>query len=92
MRRQVNVGGDGWLARVDYVATDGLPFIVQVDSDRFHTALVDAAHDERQTSALTASGWVVERLTEFQVWYRPDEVVAAVHRGRHQARSMRRAA
>ena len=50
MRRQIDVGGDEWLGRMDFIH-ERLPLIVQIDSELHHTALIDAEADERQLSS-----------------------------------------
>ena len=75
MRRQIDVGGDEWLGRMDFIH-ERLPLIVQIDSELHHTALIDAEADERQTEQLTAAGFIVRRFSDFQLWYRADEMIA----------------
>jgi very-short-patch-repair endonuclease len=81
MRRQVDVGGVRWLGRVDFVDPE-LPLIVQIDSELHHSALIDKAADESQTADLRAAGFTVLRFTDFQVWYRADEVVTEIRKRR----------
>jgi very-short-patch-repair endonuclease len=81
MRRQVDVGGEKWLGRVDFVDEE-LPLVVQVDSERYHSALIDRQTDQRQTAELEGAGFTVLRFTDFQVWYRADEVVAGIRKRR----------
>lgn len=80
-RRQVDSGGDRWVGRVDF-RDETLPLIVEVQSERYHSALTDRAHDVARLAALRSAGFVVVEVTEEQVWHRPAEVVAAVHRAR----------
>jgi very-short-patch-repair endonuclease len=77
-RRQVDLGdGDRWVGRVDFVH-DRLPLIVEVQSERYHSALLDRAHDARRRAALEAAGFVVVEVWDTAVWHRRHEVVAAV--------------
>jgi hypothetical protein len=85
LRRQVDSGGETWTGRVD-LRDEELPFILEVQSDRFHTALVDEAGDAARIAKLESEGFVVEQVTDAQAWHRPHEVVAAVRRGRMTAR------
>ncbi|MGI9602702.1 MAG: hypothetical protein ACR2QE_12505 [Acidimicrobiales bacterium] len=79
LRRQVDVGdGDQWIGRIDYVAEDGVPFLVRVQSARYHSALIDQRDDERKNRLLRAAGWVVMEITDVDVWQRPKETVAQV--------------
>ncbi|HXH56874.1 endonuclease domain-containing protein [Iamia sp.] len=91
MRRQVDLGDDErWCGRVDFVAAD-LPLVIEVDSDRYHSALSDEADDCARQARLDSAGFVVERVSEFAVWHRPREVVDAVRRARSKARLTRAA-
>jgi very-short-patch-repair endonuclease len=81
MRRQVHLGGDSWLGRVDFVDED-VPLIVEIDSERYHSALIDRQADEEQTAALEAAGFTVFRCSDFQVWYRADEVTVPIRKKR----------
>ncbi|HUF84910.1 MAG TPA: DUF559 domain-containing protein, partial [Acidimicrobiia bacterium] len=82
MRRQVDVGGGNkWLGRVDFVDQD-VPLIVQIDSELYHSALIDREEDDRQTRALEEAGFEVLRFTDFQVWYRAAEVTEPIRKQR----------
>lgn len=83
MRRQVDVGGDRWVGRVDFADPDR-PLLVEVQSEMYHSALVDRQHDERRLADLRAAGFQVVEVTDVQIWHRPEEVVTAVRRARHQ--------
>lgn len=85
MRRQVNTGdGQGWIGRVDLRDLE-LPLIIEVQSERFHTSLIDRQLDATRIERLERAGFVVVEVTEMQVWHRPHEVLAAVIDGRHRA-------
>jgi very-short-patch-repair endonuclease len=81
MRRQVDSGGDHWVGRVDFRDAH-LPLIVEVQSEHYHSALVDREHDARRLAALREAGFVVVEVSEEQVWHRPVEVVEAVRSAR----------
>jgi len=85
MRRQVEIGGREWLGRVDFLAVD-CPLVVLVDGERWHSSLVDEAADARQQAALEAAGFVVVRVSEFEVWHDVPSLVAKVRAGWRQAR------
>ena len=86
MRRQVNVGGSTrWLGRIDEI-DQHLPFIVQLDSAKYHGALVDQEEDERQRLALEAAGYTVRRFTDEDCFHRPAEVVRTVREVRAMLR------
>ena len=81
MRRQVDSGGDVWVGRVDF-RDARLPLIVEVQSERYHTALTDKQADRVRLAALRAAGFVVVEVTENQVWHRPEEVVRLIEGAR----------
>jgi hypothetical protein len=82
MRRQVDSGGDDrWVGRVDFRDAH-LPFVVEVQSETFHSALTDKVRDEIRSCALRAAGFEVVEVTEEQVWHRSHEVVRAVREAR----------
>jgi len=66
-KRQVDIGGSGWLGRVDFVHTD-TAVVVQIDNSRFHGSLIDQRADSVQTEALAAAGWHVVRVGEGDLW------------------------
>jgi len=82
MRRQVDLGDDErWCGRVDFLDVR-LPLVIEVDSERYHSALSSELDDVARQRRLEAAGYFVERVTDFQVWHRPGEVVAIVHAAR----------
>ena len=81
MRRQVDSGADRWVGRVDFRDPD-MPLIVEVQSETYHSSLVDTEHDARRLASLRAAGFTVVEVTDEQVWYRSDEVVEAVRAAR----------
>jgi very-short-patch-repair endonuclease len=85
MRRQVNVGGDTWVGRVDYLDAE-LPVILEVQSDRFHGSLSDRRRDAARRQALVDAGFLVGEASEDQVWHHPGEVVELVRQLRREAR------
>jgi very-short-patch-repair endonuclease len=81
MRRQVDSGSDVWVGRVDF-RDRRLPLIVEIQSERYHTALTDTQGDEVRSAALRDAGFEVVEITEDQVWHRPDEVVRVIEEAR----------
>ncbi|MFZ4518953.1 MAG: endonuclease domain-containing protein [Microthrixaceae bacterium] len=80
VRRQVDLGSDvAWSGRVDFLV-DGLPLIIEVQSERHHTALTDRTADASRRAALEAAGFVVVEVWDAEVWTRPDLVVARIRR------------
>jgi len=76
-RRQVDLGGDGWIGRVD-LQIPGTNLVVEVDSARFHTSRLDRERDARRDAELRAAGYEVVRVTEEEVWYAPSVAVRRV--------------
>ena len=82
LERQVDIGGQSWLGRADYVIRSvRLP--IEVDSELHHTTVSDRRRDAARDAAMRAAGWAdVLRITEEDVWYRPwsvpEQVRAAI--------------
>jgi very-short-patch-repair endonuclease len=83
LRRQVDCGGDHWVGRVDF-RDARLPLVVEVQSEHYHSALVDREHDAARLAELREAGFEVVEVTEEQVWHRPAEVVEAVRGARRR--------
>ena len=58
-----------------------------IDSDRSHGSRLDEAAAIAQTDALEQAGYVVLRLTGYDVWCRGRKVAAHVHAERNALRS-----
>lgn len=82
MRRQVNLGGQEWIGRVDY--TDDPPlFVVEIQSQTYHSSFLDSAADEVRFQKLREAGVLeILPLPEDVVWHQPGEVVRRVRAGR----------
>jgi very-short-patch-repair endonuclease len=76
-RRQVDLGGDDWIGRVDLLV-EGTNLVIEIDSVRFHTSLLDREQDARRDAELCAAGYEVLRVTEEDVWHAPAAAVRAV--------------
>lgn len=83
-RRQVDVGGDDWIGRVDLLVV-GTRLIVEVDSYRFHSSKLDRERDARRDAGLRAAGYDLVRVTEEEAWHRPSEVTRKVRLALRQA-------
>jgi len=79
--RQVDVGGEVWLGRVDFYDRKAR-IVVQIDSERYHSALIDRRADDEQTVAMRAAGLEVLRFSDAEAWYHGNEVVAKLRRAR----------
>jgi hypothetical protein len=85
LRRQVDSGDEaGWIGRVDF-ADEHVPFRLEVQSERFHSSLLDRRSDQDRLARLSAAGFVVATVTDIDVWHRPAHVVQVVHQARRQA-------
>ena len=92
MRRQVDVGDEaGWIGRVDLRDVE-LPLILKVQSERFHSSLIDRQLDARRIDRLKRAGFVVVEVTDVQVWHHPHQVLDAVRDGRRLAAARARRA
>ncbi|HVN50024.1 MAG TPA: DUF559 domain-containing protein [Acidimicrobiales bacterium] len=89
LESQVDLGADDWIGRIDLVDRD-LHVVVEVQSQRFHSSVLDRRHDAERRECLQAAGWVVVEVWDHDVWYRPDAVVGAIVAAR--LRAPRRAA
>jgi very-short-patch-repair endonuclease len=76
-RRQVDSGGDDWIGRTDFRA-EGRPLILEVQSERYHSTILDAASDAARTDALAAAGFTVVEVLESEIWYAPTGAVRRV--------------
>jgi very-short-patch-repair endonuclease len=76
-RRQIDVGGHQWDGRVDLLAST-VPLVVEVQSERFHAALLDQEADEVRRARLEADGYTVVEVTDVEVWTRPETVRSRV--------------
>jgi very-short-patch-repair endonuclease len=91
-RRQVDVGDDTrWCGRVDFKSTQW-PLVVEVQSERYHTALTDRAHDAARRQDLKDAGLVVVEVWDTQVWHARHDVVAAIRDGVARAKPRQPAA
>jgi very-short-patch-repair endonuclease len=85
-RRQIDVGETHWVGRVDFL-NDRLPVIVEVQSERYHTALLDRAADAKRIAELEAAGFVVVEVSDTWIWHDRSRVIAEVRAACDTARS-----
>jgi very-short-patch-repair endonuclease len=81
MRRQVDSGGEEWCGRVDFRDLE-LPLIVEVQSEKYHTALVDRVADANRKARLEAAGYTIVEVWDTEVWHRPDDANERVRKAR----------
>jgi hypothetical protein len=81
MRREVSSGAERWTGRVDRRAED-CPLIVEIQSERYHSSLVDSEADSVRIAELRDAGFVVVEVTDTMIWSAPLEVAAKVRAAR----------
>jgi len=77
VRRQVNVGSEAWTGRVDGLVV-GTRVVIEIQSWRYHGALVDHEADALRIKHLEADGFTVVEVTDDHVWSDPGEVIRRV--------------
>lgn len=88
-RRQVDTGDyEHWTGRVDFRHAT-LPLVVELQSEAYHSSLVDRRADARRIASLRTAGFVVVEITDTMVWASPDEVVARLRDGIELCRRLR---
>jgi very-short-patch-repair endonuclease len=87
-RRQVDLGGQTWLGRVDFLS-ETCPLVVEVLSEAYHAALCDQDEDARRFARLEEVGFTVESVWDHEIWgdAKPamERVWAAERRARRRA-------
>ena len=73
-RFEVDLGSVAWIGRVDAVWSQQ-KVVVELDSRKHHTQLLDREADRRRDNELMAAGWRVLRVTWDDLRLRPDQVV-----------------
>jgi len=86
MRRQVDSGGEEWCGRVDF-RDPVVPLIVEIQSEKYHAALVDKVADAARRARLEAAGFVVIEAWDTEVWHRPHLVNERIRAARWQLRA-----
>jgi very-short-patch-repair endonuclease len=72
--RQRQLLGREWIGRVDFV-DERRRLVIEVDSALYHEALIDQEADRARSAELEATGWRVERFTDSEVYFRPQQTV-----------------
>lgn len=89
-QRQVDLGGETPVGRVDFVYLDAR-VVIEADGRANHTALLDADGDRWRDLELSAAGFIVIRVTWRQLTLEPDRFVAALRRVLERRAAERRA-
>ncbi len=80
MERQVPIyDQEGFIARVDFGDRRRL-IAIEVDSERYHHGLLDRALDASKSRRLERCGWVLERITEREVWWERAQLVSRLRK------------
>lgn len=79
--RQFDAGDDNdWIGRIDFAYPD-IGLLIELDSRRHHSALLDRTADARRDNRLVAGGWrEVARFSWFDVVDRPVQTLARLRR------------
>ncbi len=83
LERQVDLGADDWLGRVDFRDRTA-PLVIEIDSATFHSSLTDKANDARRRAGLERLGFSVLVFSDEDVWHRPDWVKTQVRTRRRE--------
>jgi len=86
MERQVDVGGEAWIGRIDFVDR-ACKVLVEINSDLHHTSLSDRRRDASRRAELEGAGGNLIEITEFELWFRPQEVADRTRRARLEAQA-----
>ncbi len=73
LKRQVEVGGNEWIGRVDFEVV-GSTDVIEVLSERFHSAFLDREADTTRFRRLEASGRRLLTIWDADVWGNPEVV------------------
>lgn len=88
MRRQVDSGDDEhWTGRVDFRHAT-LPLVIEIQSEKYHSALTDRAADRARRQRFEAAGYVYVEITDTMVWSSPGEVVRIARAALEKARRL----
>jgi very-short-patch-repair endonuclease len=75
--RQVRIEGAGWAARVDFLHRASRT-VVEIQSERYHTALTDREADRVRKARLEQAGYRVVEVWDNELFQRPDDVADRV--------------
>lgn len=81
LRPQVNLGDGTWTGRVDFVDSE-LPLVIEIQSERYHTALSDRRRDAERRARLEAQGYLVIEIWDYEIFHHPVDVIDQVMQAR----------
>ncbi|MPZ71294.1 MAG: DUF559 domain-containing protein [Actinobacteria bacterium] len=70
LRRQVDVGGDQWIGRVDFLDSE-VALTVEIHSERYHTSHTARQADAARIAALEKAGYTVVVVWDHEIWGQP---------------------
>ena len=76
-RRQINLGGEAWIGRVDFLH-QRCPLVVEVLSEMYHAALFAQEADDRRFALLDEVGYEVEPVWDHELWGNPGPAMARI--------------
>jgi very-short-patch-repair endonuclease len=85
-RRQVDLGGEDWIGRVDFRHVR-CPLVVEIQSYLYHEALVDKEADARRFALLKAEGFTVEPVWDHEIWGDPGPAMRRIAEAERRLRS-----
>ncbi len=77
VERQVEVGGERWLGRVDF-RLGVSAVVIEVQSGTYHWSLTSADDDRRRSDAMRNAGFVVVPVWESVIWNEPAAAIATI--------------
>lgn len=83
----MDLGDDEWCGRVDFLHPT-LPLVAEIQSERYHTSLVDRAADARRRERLEAAGLQVIEIWDVDVFHRPTSVRDAIAAAERRCRAV----
>ena len=83
-RRQAPIRGEDWAARVDFIH-ERSKTVVEVQSERYHTALTDIEADGIRRNRLESLGYAVVEVWDNELFLAPHVVIARVIKAVHRA-------
>jgi very-short-patch-repair endonuclease len=81
LRRQVDIGDEEWSGRVDFLDRE-CPLVIEILSERYHTALLDRQADEARRARHERMGLTVIEVWDHEIFYTPWLVVERVRDAR----------
>lgn len=75
--RQIDVGVDYWVGRVDFAYREQR-ILIEVDGSLHHSTLLDRKRDKKRARELTAAGWTIFQIRWEELRNHPHEVARSI--------------